>query len=462
MTNGSRQFNYDNKMWWEEAADILTCLYKPLVDSADPIMKDLDGAAAILREGPTAGPDPKTPAPKRWQCAERNCRRAADLVECLRRRSRSIHGLDGLLPMYQGALEHARGNFASAIAYYKDAEQLLRDHRHNWAVAILAQALVFLQQDIEDQVPEVGDALQALRVSEFGRTATERWQAAQEAYKQRTTAHSPAKEASAGGPSSSPTVTSSESAPENPPSHHMPPSMTISNSRIRILAAIAAAAAVIGFVVVIGVGRTLLGLVAYLGTFLVAVLAYLLAIAFERPLEIPDMCAALIKGPAGPTIRPGPESYRGWPLIQKARAIVPLSAQNFVSSRQKVNIKSSLTVEISLAVRYRVCYYDVDSNAQRSNINRAVDGVLDLLPKLNASHNGPWQPGDLRAAWQRKLLDDIRMTLYQCLPNLITSNQLDQSRAMITQQLTRSLRDKTKEWGIEILEVYVAELNEAK
>lgn len=451
-------FCYSEAIWWEEAADILSYLSRPLTDEGEPVMEALDAVLTTLRKGPVSGPNAEALSEEHWQQAEQKCRRAADLIERLRRRVGPAADLESLLPMYQGALEHACGNFAAAIPRYQEAERLFRTHRHNWSVAVLAQALAYLWQNLDDQVPEVGEALRVLRVSEFGREVDEHWRKAQEAYKQRMAA--PPQAAFISEPEGA--ITGDERQyPEEEEYYKDVSSRRSPNPfRIRLLAGVAIAVAALGAAVVIGISRTLVGLVAYLIAFTVAVLAYLLAVVFEKSLEIPDLCVALIKGPGGLTIRQGPISYRGWPLFQKVRAIVPISVQNYVPSKQKVVVNSELTVEISLAVRYQVDYRGAESDVH--NVSRAVDAVIDLLNKPGVSHSGPWQPADLRAAWQRKLLDDIRMTLYQALPALVTPDHLDQDRKAMVSRLKVCLQGKVDGWGMRIIGLSIAELVRAK
>ncbi len=72
--------------------------------------------------------------------------------------------------IYGGAIEHARRNFAVANRRYAEAERIWRNnHRHNWAVAVLAQAVALQRQGISDEVVEIANALQALRVGECSR-----------------------------------------------------------------------------------------------------------------------------------------------------------------------------------------------------------------------------------------------------------------------------------------------------
>ncbi len=201
---------------------------------------------------------------------------------------------------------------------------------------------------------------------------------------------------------------------------------------------------------------------AYGLAFVAAVIAYFLALVFEKPLDVPAVCAALIDGPGGAAIAEGPTAYRGWPFLQKVRAVVPLNVHNYVSSKQKVNLRNNMTVEISLAIRYRVHYYGLDEITQRNNVSRAVQAALDVLNKPGASHPKPWQPAELRPAWQRKLLDDIRMTLFQALPALITGEHLDQDRTLLARQLRQRLQEKVDDWGMQITGVWIAELSKAK
>ncbi len=69
--------------------------------------------------------------------------------------------------------------------------------------------------------------------------------------------------------------------------------------------------------------------------------------------------------------------------------------------------------------------------------------------------NKLWRTSDLRGAWQHKLVEDIRMTLYESrrlLADLDEKNQIE-----IGDRLQSKLQSKTKEWGIEIEAVWVAE-----
>ncbi len=194
MTNGIPGVLYSDAAWWKEAAAILACLRRPLHtthNDADLITKALDEVVSILREGPANGDAAEAVSRDRWQRAEQNCRKAMDLIERLRRRGGGPPDLEPVQPMYQGALEHARGNFAGAITRYQEAEHLNSLHRHNRAAAILARALAHLHQNLDDQVPEVMEALTILNYSEFGRAAEALWNTAQAAYRQRMVAPPP-------------------------------------------------------------------------------------------------------------------------------------------------------------------------------------------------------------------------------------------------------------------------------
>jgi len=452
---------YGDATWWREAADILTCLYKPSFDEVGPAMETLDDLMCTLREGPIAGPDAERSNLARWQRAKENYRRAADLADRLRRRGGSDHYLEGLLPMCEGALEHARGYFAAANQRYAEAASLWsNNHRHNWAVAILAQALACLRQGLKDQIPEVGDALRALRASEFGRTAIECWQAAQKAYEQRMAAPpSPTPQTPV---SSDADMVDNETGYGHARWQDVQTPDAINARLIRILAVVAIIVALLGAGFVIGIGQAWIGLLAYILAFVAAVLGRILIVVFEKPVEIPDLCVALIEGPMGITVRVGPVSYRGWPFLQKVRAIVPLNAYNYVSSKQKVVLSSEASVEISLAVRYRVRYYGLHPVDQRHSISRSVNAVRDQLVKPGVHRREPWRPDDLRTAWQSKLRDDIRMTFYQSLPLLGNPKHIDQERKAVESRLKVRLQDKVDDWGIEILGVWIAELNEIK
>lgn len=464
MTNGILGIQYSDAAWWEEAADMLACLRRPMHtthNDADLITKAWNEVGSILREGPANGDAAEAVSCDRWQRAERNCCKATDLIERLRRHGGVPVDIEPVQPMYQGALEHARGNFAGAITRYQEAEHLNHLHRHNWAVAILAQALAHLRQNLDDQVPEVMDALPILNYSEFGRAAEARWHTAQDAYRQRVVAPQP--------PVALPPPLNDapNAAPVDEevihPNWH--PVRQNNPYLLRVLIVIAVSIAVLGAVVVAwasGVSQARIGLIAYGVAFLAAVIVYFLALVFEKPTDVPGGCVALIDGPAGTAIAEGPIAFRGWPFLQRVRAIVPLNSHNYVSSKQRVNVRSDLTVEISLAIRYCVHFHGLDEITRRHNVGRAVQAALDLLSKPGASHRRPWQPAELRPAWQRKLLDDTRMTLFQAVPPLITGERLDQDRALLAQRFRERLQEKVGDWGIQIMGVWIAELSKAK
>ncbi len=464
MTDDILGTRYSDAAWWEEAADMLACLRRPMHavhNDADLITKVWDEVVSILREGPANGDAAEAVSRDRWQRAEQNCRKATDLIERLRRRGGVPPDLEPVQPMYQGALEHARGNFPGAITRYQEAERLNFLHRHNRAVAILARALAHLRQNLDDQVPEVMEALPILNYSEFGRAAEALWNTAQDAYRQRVVAPQPP----VALPPPPNDALNAAPADEEVIHPNWPPVQQNNPYLLRVLIVIAVSIAVLGAVVVAwasGVSQARIGLIAYGLAFLAAVIAYFLALVFEKPTDIPGVCVALIDGPAGTAIAEGPIAFRGWPLLQKVRAIVPLNIHNYVSSKQKVNVRSDLTVEISLAIRYRVHYHDLDEITRRHNVGRAVQAALDLLSRPGISHRKPWQPAELRPAWQHKLLDDTRMTLFQALPALITGERLDQDRTLLAQRLRERLQEKVGDWGIQIIGVWIAELGKAK
>ncbi len=224
---------------------------------------------------------------------------------------------------------------------------------------------------------------------------------------------------------------------------------------IRVLAIVAIACAILGVGLVVAIGKSTASVAAYVVTVVGIPLGYLLAFLFKKPIYIPSSCVALIRHPLGHTICEGPAYFHPLPLVQKGIAIVPLGICNYVSSKQKIALKDNKSVEVSLAVRYRVSARRQNGVLQREDIVRAVDAALESSASLMIDRNKLWRTSDLRGAWQHKLVEDIRMTLYESrrlLADLDEKNQIE-----IGDRLQSKLQSKTKEWGIEIEAVWVAE-----
>jgi hypothetical protein len=434
------------------------------VDDASLLVKLLDEVALSLVDPAS---DQATAGSNRWEDAWKKCRQASDMVERYERRVISRPVFRGLIHMYSGALHHAQGDIFGAINCYGDARNVFfAFDRHNWAVAVFALALVNLRTEQLDQVPEVMDAFAALRVSDSGRVVQTRWETASKSAEQRQSVASiSVEDGSAYNEVTMPTQArdpgyqgdTNEEISRGPQWLEHPP------DALKILTGIAIIFALFGAIVVFMFGK-MPGLIAYAAAFVFAVVSYLLVAAFEQPQQIPAMCAALIEGPGQPMVCEGPTTYRMWPFLQHVRAIIPLHTLSYISPKQKVTVKSDIEIEISLAVQYRVANNN-DAENQRANVCRAVYSVIaasDKRDSTEAMSRRSYGPSDLRLAWQKMLLNDIRMVLLQTVPALLSLDGIDRKRTMLEKDIVKLLRNRAIEWGLQVMDVRIAELTKTK
>jgi hypothetical protein len=462
MTNGTQ--DKTQAQLHRETEVILRCLDKSQTPNLDPLMEDLEQVRLILQWPPP--PDPQVSA-RNSDRVHRLLVRAMETITRYDHMDARRSTLKGVVYLYRGVFLHQQSDWMRASDEYQKAAALFRSipDRHNWAVAVYARGLLYVRQDRLDQIPEIADALSALRNGECSRSVEETWRQAREsAARREKVAEEPAGTETQPTPEDIPDMNISPLPPPPPP----PAPERASGNFVHLLAIVALVAAGIGGWMVFRLGGVK-SLEVFVVAFPLAALVYIFIYAVHKPYEIPAQHVALSTTFGRPRLLEGPGSFRRLPIFQRVRAIIPVYPLTYIFQKQKIPAQGG-SVEIGLMVRYQVDYEERHRDKATTALDRicrALDCARDATPKSPdryqvADRKTPLGLEDMQPLWQRKLAQDIKSTLYQILPEKVVADKLDDGRKLAREGIQTQLQMRTEKWGIAIERVDIAELSKAK
>lgn len=183
---------------------------------------------------------------------------------------------------------------------------------------------------------------------------------------------------------------------------------------------------------------------------------------------IPPNHALVIEKSGVPEVAFGPKTYYCWPLVERARTLVPLGPLQYTSPKRTIALAADESVEVRVSVYYGVMPATQDSG---KNVLRSVYNPHDNTKPtregqaLELSKSGTLDVSQIRARWEKRLLSDIVMTLYEVLPGWTRqglSGDEASARILLIDWVRQRLEQRVNEWGMVIEELNIIELNKAK
>ena len=185
---------------------------------------------------------------------------------------------------------------------------------------------------------------------------------------------------------------------------------------------------------------------------------------------VPPGHALVVERTGLPWVAWGADTCYLWPLIERARALVPLGPLQYTSPARTILLSADEAVTVRLFVYYGV----MPAGKLGGNIRDVLNAVYNHYAntRLNkggqASKRGKAGALDvqqIRQKWESRLLNDIVMTLNEVLPGW-TRQRLSGDETTVRNQLINHLRirleERVREWGMVIEELNIVELNKAK
>jgi hypothetical protein len=184
---------------------------------------------------------------------------------------------------------------------------------------------------------------------------------------------------------------------------------------------------------------------------------------------IPARQAAVIEGPGAETsVEWGQTTLYRLPIVQTVKALVPLQPLPYNSPKKKIRLGPDEAVEVELLVHYGVRCVSPRCDAPE-NAKAVRQAVYDAAGKADPSESaltkksskGPLGAEDLTPIWERRLLNDIVMSLNEVLPRRSYANLWQNNGNALVDlenQLQARLDERVSEWGMQIEEVSIIEL----
>ncbi len=437
----------------KEADDILECLTPPSWIGAESIKTLLEsGNRTRQKSKQTDDQD------NQWKLAEERLLRAVEQAEALDPGHWARDSILGLADMYLGVLYHTQGKLGLAIHFYEQARDAFRYDRSNYGCAFFALAVAYQRRGEQAKADGlIAEALAILNQLGKGKKATARWEKTQKA----TNEHPQKPGADEGGGTGGGRVFADRKS--LPP----PPRLAPASGEISIwLIVMTLITLLVGAIITLVIPRDGAFKV-YAVTLLIMVpIGAAAIIRLQYRCHVPYDSAAVIERMGLPRVAFGPQTITLLPPADRLRAIVPLYRLEYLSSKQKVIVNRDLTVEVSLAMHYGIAGADVGER-----VDSIVKTIYQLSLGSGASPNRTTQrdkgcpalsPSDLKRAWEKRLLSDLQLTLNEVLPGRRFEElwcDRQNGRLSICGVLRERLATRTQEWGMQILEISMLELN---
>jgi len=433
-----------------DATDIVSRLQRHCLAEARSVGELLQQGDAARKEG-------------RWSIANERLGQALQLAETDESLCGSLGSVLGLVRMSLGALYQAKGDFLTAITYYQKGEAAFVFDRQNAEVAIYARGIANAWRGETSLALQAKRSLMSLNGSSDVQVALDRrceeirkmLAAPTELLGLPPPPHEP--------PSKDPRP--GDDAPKSPLTWGFPkipqPSETPGVTLVILIIMIV----VIGAAIVLASGHTSAAPI-YLMT--LAICCVILYLYFGRLLqvEVPPGCAAVFLHFGQMQVRL--RSFHRWPVVTRVCAVVPLYPLRYTTPKQRVIIGVDQTVELRLAVTYRV---NTPCGSQdHEDICKAIYCTQEISPSTSQEgkarkKSGPLMPGDVKQLWEKRLTSDIVMTLNEVLPGCkyedLASDE-GQKRLAACQRILGSLRDRTVEWGVVPEDTQIVDLSRVK